>query len=71
MREAAANLRNWQKEVHLRTAIYHTLNMFIFEADRKFFVMEGWVPVKQLSSIRKALDKGAVSFLLSSLVSSV
>ncbi|VDD87042.1 unnamed protein product [Enterobius vermicularis] len=59
MREAAANLRNWQKEVHLRTAIYHTLNMFIFEADRKFFVMEGWVPVKQLSSIRKALDKGA------------
>lgn len=58
LKHTAENLTRWQKQVCLRKAIYQALNMFTFKAERKFFVMECWVPVKELKCVRAALDAG-------------
>lgn len=58
LKAAAGNLREWQKQVHMQKAVYHTLNLFTFDSIGKFFVAECWVPLSDLENVRQALERG-------------
>lgn len=47
----------------MQKSVYHTLNLFTFDAIGKFFVAECWVPYADLENVRLALEKGVVSLM--------
>lgn len=55
---AAMNHRAWLKQVRIHKSIYHTLNLFTFDAIGKFFVAECWVPTREIDNLRAALELG-------------
>ncbi|MFH4979921.1 hypothetical protein AB6A40_006630 [Gnathostoma spinigerum] len=58
LKAASNNLRQWQKQVRMQKAVYHTLNLFTFDGIGKFFVAECWVPLSDLENVRQALERG-------------
>lgn len=54
-------LQKWFISTCKAKAIYHTLNCFSVDITNKCLIGEGWVPVIELNTVRKALSDGAVS----------
>ncbi|TMS37744.1 hypothetical protein L596_004616 [Steinernema carpocapsae] len=55
---AAANHRQWLKQVRMQKSVYHNLNLFTFDGIGKFFVAECWVPLNDIENVRAALERG-------------
>lgn len=61
LQAAAINVKQWLKEVRLQKAVYHTLDLFSFDAKGKFFIAECWCPLVDLDGVQQAIDRGVVS----------
>lgn len=58
---AAKHLRVWFIKVRKIKGIYFTLNKFNFDVTNKCLIAEAWIPEIDLTRIKAALCKGAVS----------
>lgn len=63
----AKELQNWSIMVRKMKAIYHTLNLFNMDVTKKCLIGECWVPVKDISTVQKALSDGSVRLHVSDL----
>lgn len=54
--EIARNLNTWILKVRKEKAIYHTMNMFDYDAGKKCLIAEGWIPTKYLDDVNCALS---------------
>lgn len=45
----------WSTVLQKEKAIYHEMNLFNYDANRKALIAEGWVPTSSIGSIRHAL----------------
>lgn len=61
MKNAAYELPEWQRQVHLQKTVYHTLNKFTHDLSGNFHIAECWVPEDQIQKVVQALQKGCVS----------
>ncbi|KAH7725553.1 v-type proton ATPase subunit a isoform 4 [Aphelenchoides avenae] len=58
LRNAAFELPEWVRQVHLQKAVFATLNLFTFDTSGNFFVAECWAPERELDTILQALYRG-------------
>nr|XP_018903507.1 PREDICTED: V-type proton ATPase 116 kDa subunit a isoform X2 [Bemisia tabaci] len=59
LRSVAEKLHGWTVQVRKMKAIYHTLNLFNMDVTKKCLIGECWVPVNDLTFIRKTLLDGS------------
>lgn len=64
LQNAALSTRKWFNRVCKMKAVYHTMNLFNIELNQKCLIAECWVPLKELSRVKQALDKGMVRLFL-------
>jgi len=64
LQNAASNINMWLCKVRKMKAIYHHLNMFHIDVDRRCFVGEFWVPTKFIPEVNDTIISSAVSVCL-------
>ena len=57
----AINVKQWLKDVRLQMAVYHTLDLFSFDAKGQFFIAECWCALADIDDVQQAIDRGVVS----------
>ncbi|RHZ57889.1 hypothetical protein Glove_382g39 [Diversispora epigaea] len=65
----AEDLLVWMTIVKKEKAIYHNMNLFIYDSNRKCLIAEGWCPTNDLDQIRQTLK--AATDMLGSTVPSI
>jgi V-type H+-transporting ATPase subunit a len=55
LQKIAENLATWITIIKKEKAVYHTMNLFNFDANRKCLIAEGWCPSQELNQIHRAL----------------
>lgn len=55
LRMIAQSLASWMVVIKKEKAVYQTLNLFNYDAARKYLVAEGWLPTNSLSLIQATL----------------
>ncbi|CAO3684159.1 unnamed protein product [Rhizopus stolonifer] len=53
--KVAENITPWTTIVRKEKAIYHTMNLFNYDANRKCLIAEGWCPSNDIALIQQAL----------------
>ncbi|KAI9094946.1 V-type ATPase, V0 complex, 116kDa subunit family [Phlyctochytrium arcticum] len=53
--KVAENLVSWSTIVRKEKAIYHTMNMFNYDVNRKALIAEGWCPTLSMNTVQYAL----------------
>ncbi|TPX59323.1 hypothetical protein PhCBS80983_g02539 [Powellomyces hirtus] len=53
--KVAENLESWSTVVKKEKAIYHTMNQFNYDQNRKALIAEGWCPTLSINAIQYAL----------------
>ncbi|KAI8819827.1 V-type ATPase, V0 complex, 116kDa subunit family [Fimicolochytrium jonesii] len=53
--KVAENLESWSTVVKKEKAIYHTMNQFNYDQNRKALIAEGWCPTLSLNAVHYAL----------------
>lgn len=56
-------LQNWSIMVKKMKAIYYTLNLFNVDVTKKCLIGEGWIPIKDVETVKNALTSASVSIL--------
>ncbi|CAG8441420.1 1443_t:CDS:10 [Diversispora eburnea] len=65
----AEDLSIWMTIVKKEKAIYHNMNLFIYDSNRKCLIAEGWCPTNDLDQIKQTLK--AATDMLGSTVPSI
>ena len=45
----------YQRVIRKEKAVYHTMNMFNYDSNRKALIAKGWVPTLSINSVQYAL----------------
>ncbi|RIA99172.1 V-type ATPase family [Glomus cerebriforme] len=53
--KVADDLTSWTTLIRKEKAIYHTMNLFNYDANRKCLIAEGWCPSNDINQIQQAL----------------
>ncbi|GAA5798541.1 V-type ATPase, V0 complex, 116kDa subunit family [Helicostylum pulchrum] len=55
--KVSENLTAWTTIVRKEKAIYHTMNLFNYDANRKCLIAEGWCPTNDMPLVQQALKE--------------
>lgn len=58
------SLRSWQDVLRKEKLIYETLNLFNYDVRRKTLIAEGWVPTRDIATIKLTLNHVTVRCIL-------
>ena len=61
LNKVAENITLWTITVKKEKAIYHTMNMFNYDVNRKALIAEGWCPTLSINSVQYTLRGITVS----------
>lgn len=59
--KVSENVTAWSTIVRKEKAIYHTMNLFNRDVNRKCLIAEGWVPTNDISLVQQSLKDATVS----------
>jgi len=62
--KVADDLTAWNTIIKKEKAIYHTMNLFNYDVNRKCLIAEGWCPTNYLNQIHQALRTATVLYEL-------
>lgn len=65
--KVAENMESWSTIVKKEKAIYHTMNQFNYDQNRKALIAEGWCPTLSINAIQYALRGVTVRFFICTL----
>ena len=57
----AKNITPWTTIVRKEKDIYHTMNLFNYDVNRKCLIAEGWCPKNDVPLVQQALKDATVS----------
>lgn len=55
LRSVAQNLESWMINIKKEKAIYHTMNLFNYDVNRKALIAEGWCPSNEIKNVQNSL----------------
>lgn len=61
-------ISSWVHLVEKEKAIYHSLNMFNYDAGRKCLIAEGWCPTAATDDMLQALHRATVQFFVTAVL---
>uniref|UniRef100_A0A7E4W610 V-type proton ATPase subunit a n=1 Tax=Panagrellus redivivus TaxID=6233 RepID=A0A7E4W610_PANRE len=61
MKNAAYDLPEWQRQIHIQKTVFHTLNKFRYDSSGNFGIAECWIPEIYLEEVREALQSGTAA----------
>jgi V-type H+-transporting ATPase subunit a len=59
--KVSENITAWTTIVRKEKAIYHTMNLFNRDINRKCLIAEGWVPSNDMFLVQQSLKDAVVS----------
>jgi V-type H+-transporting ATPase subunit a len=59
--KVSENVTAWTTIVRKEKAIYHTMNLFNYDGNRKCLIAEGWCPTNDIALVQQALKEATVS----------
>ena len=59
--KVSENVTAWTTIVRKEKAIYHTMNLFNYDVNRKCLIAEGWCPTNDIALVQQALKEATVS----------
>jgi V-type H+-transporting ATPase subunit a len=61
--KVADDLTAWTTIIKKEKAIYHTMNLFNYDVNRKCLIAEGWCPTNDINKIQQALRTATVFYI--------
>lgn len=59
--KVSENVTAWTTIVRKEKAIYHIMNLFNYDINRKCLIAEGWCPSNDIALVQQALKEATVS----------